>query len=51
VAPPAPDPAAGEHSAGQADGGAGQAAETGATPAQVIRLPLSDARKEAEKWW
>ena len=31
----------------------GQPAETGSEtpPAQVIPLPLFDARKEAEKWW
>jgi putative transposase len=36
-----------------ADGRDGQAAETESetTPAQVIPLPLFDARKEAEKWW
>jgi putative transposase len=42
-----------EDSAGPADGQAGQAAETESKtpPAQVIPLPLFDARKEAEKWW
>jgi putative transposase len=30
---------------------AGPAAETKTPPAQVIPLPLFDARKEAEKWW
>ena len=36
-----------------ADGRAEQAAETESEtpPAQVIPLPLFDARKEAEKWW
>jgi putative transposase len=53
---PAPGPAGGdEDSAGPggpgADDGAEQEAETGSTPAQVIPLPLFDARKEAEKWW
>jgi hypothetical protein len=28
-----------------------QRAEAGTAPAQVIPLPLFDARKEAEKWW
>jgi hypothetical protein len=28
-----------------------QPAETETPPAQVIPLPLFDARKEAEKWW
>jgi putative transposase len=60
---PAPGPADGEEgSAGQADAAgpgpgaddrteqpAGQETET--RPAQVIPLPLFDARKEAEKWW
>jgi putative transposase len=49
---PAPGPADGdEDSAGPADGGTEQATETETTPAQVIPLPLFDARKEAEKWW
>jgi hypothetical protein len=49
---PAPGPADGdEDSAGHADGRAEQAAEAEATSAQVIPLPLFDARKEAEKWW
>ena len=50
AAPAWPRPAgAGEDSAGQAGGRA--ETETGTTPAQVIPLPLFDARKEAEKWW
>jgi hypothetical protein len=49
---PAPGPADGDvGSAGPADGRDGQPAEAEATPAQVIPLPLFDARKEAEKWW
>ena len=49
---PAPGPADGDaDSAGPADGRDGQPAEAEATPAQVIPLPLFDARKEAEKWW
>jgi putative transposase len=51
---PAPGPAGGdEDCAGSADGRAEQPAETetGTPPAQVIPLPLFDARKEAEKWW
>ena len=28
-----------------------QTREAEATPAEVIPLPLFDARKEAEKWW
>jgi putative transposase len=54
AAPQWPRPADGdEDSAGPADGQAGQAAETESEtpPAQVIPLPLFDARKEAEKWW
>jgi hypothetical protein len=54
AAPAWPRPADGdEDSAGQADGRADQKTETetGTTPAQVIPLPLFDARKEAEKWW
>jgi hypothetical protein len=55
---PAPAPAGGaeyEDSAGPA-GANGRdeqpdGREPGATPAQVIPLPLFDARKEAEKWW
>jgi putative transposase len=35
----------------RADEPAGEAAEAEAAPAQVIPLPLFDARKEAEKWW
>jgi hypothetical protein len=49
-----PRPADGdEDSAWLADAQAEQAAETesDAPPAQVIPLPLFDARKEAEKWW
>ena len=34
-----------------APGSRGQRAETETPPAQVIPLPLFDARKEAEKWW
>ena len=50
AAPAWPRPAdGGEDSAGQVDGRAEP--ETGTTPAQVIPLPLFDARKEAEKWW
>jgi putative transposase len=53
---PAPGPAGdGEDAAAQAGPGTesrdGQAAEAETTPAQVIPLPLFDARKEAEKWW
>jgi putative transposase len=50
---PAPGPAGDEGSTGPADGQAEQPAETGSEtpPAQVIPLPLFDARKEAEKWW
>jgi putative transposase len=33
------------------DGPVEQPAEAEAPPAQVIPLPLFDARKEAEKWW
>jgi hypothetical protein len=45
-------PAAGDQdSAGPADDRDGQPAEAEATSAQVIPLPLFDARKEAEKWW
>jgi hypothetical protein len=42
---------------GEDEGSAGRAAdertepEAGTAPAQVIPLPLFDARKEAEKWW
>jgi hypothetical protein len=50
AAPQWPRPADGdEHSAGPADDRAER--ETEAPPAQVIPLPLFDARKEAEKWW
>ena len=55
---PAPGPAGGdEDCAGPTDGRDGQAAvhptdtESESTSAQVIPLPLFDARKEAEKWW
>jgi hypothetical protein len=60
---PRPEPGPGgdsvedEGSAGHASPGRGaddraeQAAEADTTPAQVIPLPLFDARKEAEKWW
>jgi putative transposase len=54
AAPQWPRPAPGpddEDSAGPAGAQAGQPAETETTPAQVIPLPLFDARKEAEKWW
>ena len=47
---PAPGPAGGDEDSA-ADGRTGQPAEAEATPAQVIPLPLFDARKEAEKWW
>jgi hypothetical protein len=40
-----------QDSAGHADGRAEQETETEIPPAQVIPLPLFDARKEAEKWW
>jgi hypothetical protein len=45
-------PAGGEEDPA-ADGRAEQAVETESEtgPAQVIPLPLFDARKEAEKWW
>jgi putative transposase len=50
AAPQWPRPADGdEDSAGPADDEAER--ETEAPPAQVIPLPLFDARKEAEKWW
>jgi putative transposase len=47
---PEPAPARGENEdpAGQP---AGRETETETAPAEVIPLPLSDARKEAEKWW
>lgn len=64
---PAPGPDGGETDAGPpgqagasgpgpgadepAEQPAGPAAETKTPPAQVIPLPLFDARKEAEKWW
>ena len=55
VAPPRRPADGDEDSAGPADDRDGQAGETeaeaGTTPAQVIPLPLFDARKEAEKWW
>jgi len=54
AAPQWPRPADGdEDSAWPADGQEEQAAETESetAPAQVIPLPLFDARKEAEKWW
>ena len=54
AAPQWPRPADGdEDSAWPADGQDGQAGETESEtpPAQVIPLPLFDARKEAEKWW
>jgi len=47
---PAPGPAGGDEDSA-ADGRTEQSAEAEATPAQVIPLPLFDARKEAEKWW
>ena len=50
AAPQWPRPADGDQdSAGPDDGLAEQ--ETDSTHAQVIPLPLFDARKEAEKWW
>jgi putative transposase len=49
---PQSGPAGGDQDfAGPADSRAEQLAEPEATPAQVIPLPLFDARKEAEKWW
>ena len=52
AAPAWPRPEDGDQdSAGHADGRAEQETETGTPPAQVIPLPLFDARKEAEKWW
>ena len=51
AAPQWPRPADGdEDSAGQADGRLSRPRRE-TTPAQVIPLPLFDARKEAEKWW
>jgi putative transposase len=51
AAPQWPRPAPGPAGTGENDDCARQATETGTTPAQVIPLPLFDARKEAEKWW
>jgi transposase InsO family protein len=52
AAPQWPRPADGdEDSAGPADDQDRQPAEAETPPAQVIPLPLFDARKEAEKWW
>jgi transposase InsO family protein len=50
---PAPGPDDDEDSAGPPGSQDGQpaATEDEATAAQVIPLPLFDARKEAEKWW
>jgi hypothetical protein len=52
---PAPGPAHSGQDIDSAGGPAEQAAERAAeietSPAQVIPLPLFDARKEAEKWW
>jgi putative transposase len=49
---PAPAPAGtGPGADDRADQWAGEAAEAEATSAEVIPLPLFDARKEAEKWW
>ena len=46
------DPASGDDSGADARAEqAGEMAETEARPAEVIPLPLFDARKEAEKWW
>jgi putative transposase len=59
-APSVVDPGEGEDPAGQAgadgsgpgvDGQGEQPAPAETAPAQVIPLPLFDARKEAEKWW
>ncbi len=41
----------GPEAGGRSEQPAGQEAETETRPAQVIPLPLFDARKEAEKWW
>jgi hypothetical protein len=48
---PAPSPTAGQEDEDSAGDRAGQPAEAEAPPAEVIPLPLFDARKEAEKWW
>ena len=50
---PRPNPGtdAGQEDEDSAGGRAGQPAEAETTSAQVIPLPLFDARKEAEKWW
>jgi putative transposase len=48
---PAPSPATGQKNEDSSGGRAGQPAEAETTAAQVIPLPLFDARKEAEKWW
>jgi hypothetical protein len=52
AAPQWPRPADGEEEDPAADGPAEPAeTESEIPPAQVIPLPLFDARKEAEKWW
>jgi putative transposase len=55
AAPQWPRPAETSEDEDSADGRAeqppGQPAEAEPPPAQVIPLPLFDARKEAEKWW
>jgi len=51
---PAPGPAGNgeeDSAGGRAEPPPGQPAEGETPPAQVIPLPLFDARKEAEKWW
>ena len=48
---PAPSPAHSGQDEDSAGGSAEQAAEAETAPAEVIALPLFDARKEAEKWW
>ncbi len=52
---PRPEPSPADDGEGEGRGRieqpAEEATETGTTPAQVIPLPLFDARKEAEKWW
>jgi putative transposase len=47
----APVPAENGEDENSAGGRAEQPAEAETAPAQVIPLPLFDARKEAEKWW
>jgi hypothetical protein len=59
AAPAWPRPSPGQADSGQDPAGPAdgqdeqdeQAAEADSPPAQVIPLPLFDARKEAEKWW